>query len=262
MPIVDRPPVSGVPGAQTISRAVRVLQLIAAHAPDGMRLIDMARQMGLERPTAHRLLKALTAEGMVEQDALTRRYNLGPMLFELGILATHRFNLKEVSQPVVAQLADETGDTTFLFLRSGYDAVCILRIQGSYPIQTPSVPLGSRQPLGVSAGGLALLAALADSEIAVVLKAVAARLGAYGDLDSDQVLELCAMTKRSGHAVAGNYAVPGVRAIGLPVFNAAGSPVAAITVAATHARMSDQRIAAILPRLRHAASELTRLLHQ
>jgi DNA-binding IclR family transcriptional regulator len=259
---VDRLPPSDVAGAQTIRRAIRVLQLIAAHAPDGMRLVDVARQMELERPTAHRLLKALTVDGMVVQVARTRRYSLGPLLFELGISATHQFNLKEVSQPVVAQLAEETGDTTFLFLRSGYDAVCISRIQGSYPIQTPSVPIGSRQPLGVSAGGLALLAALPDTEIAAVIKAVSPRLGAYGDLDAGEVLELCALAKLSDYAVTGNRAVPGVRAIGLPIFNAAGSPIAALTVAATHARMTDQRIAAILPRLRHAVRELTRLLHQ
>lgn len=262
MMIAERPQVSDVAGAQTISRAVRVLQVIAAQAPDGMRLVDLARQMDLQRPTAHRLLKALTMEGMVVQDARTRRYSLGPLLFELGILATHRFNLKEVSQPVVAQLAEETGDTSFVFLRSGYDAVCISRIQGSYPIQTPSVPLGSRQPLGVSAGGLALLAALPEAEIGTVIKAVAPRLGAYGDLDADSVLELCRHAQARGYAVTGNHAVPGVRAIGLPIFNAANSPVAAITVAATHGRMTDQRIAAILPKVQQAARELTRLLHQ
>jgi DNA-binding IclR family transcriptional regulator len=255
-------PRSDVAGAQTISRAIHVLRLIAAHAPEGMRLVDVASQMALERPTAHRLLKALTVEGMVVQDAGTRRYGLGPLLFELGILATHHFNLKDVAQPVVAQLAEATGDTAFLFLRSGHDAVCISRIQGSYPIQTPSVPVGSRQPLGVSAGGLALLAALPESEIAAVIKAVAPRLGAYGDLDADNVLELCGLAKLSGYAVTGNHAVPGVRAIGLPIFNAAKSPVAAITVAATHTRMTDQRIAAILPKLKQAARELTRLLHQ
>jgi DNA-binding IclR family transcriptional regulator len=258
----EAPRLSEVAGAQTISRAIHVLRLIATHAPDGMRLVDVARQMGLERPTAHRLLKALTAEGMAVQDAATRRYSLGPLLFELGILATHRFNLKEVSQPVVAQLAEETGDTTFLFLRSGYDAVCISRIQGSYPIQTPSVPLGSRQPLGVSAGGLALLASLPEPESTALIKAVSPRLGAYGELDEDKVLELCGAARHAGYAVTGNHAVPGVRAIGLPVFNAAGSPVAAITVAATHARMTDQRITSILPRLRNAARELTRLLDQ
>jgi DNA-binding IclR family transcriptional regulator len=262
MLLAQRPAGREVAGAQTISRAIRVLQLIATHAPDGVRLVDVARAMALERPTAHRLLKALTVESMVVQDARTRRYSLGPMLFELGLSATHQFNLKEVAQPVVAQLAEETGDTTFLFLRSGHDAVCISRMQGSYPIQTPSVPLGSRQPLGVSAGGLALLAALPQEEIATVVQAIAPRLGAYGELDADIVLQLCARARRSGYAVTGNHAVPGVRAIGLPILNAAKSPIAAITVAATLGRMTDQRIAALLPKLRHAARELTRLLHQ
>jgi len=52
--------------------------LVAAQAPNGIRLVDLALQMGLERPTAHRLLKALMQEGMLVQQAGTRRYSLGP----------------------------------------------------------------------------------------------------------------------------------------------------------------------------------------
>lgn len=241
---------------------MRALRLVAAQAPHGMRLVDLAALMDLERPTAHRLLKALTLEGMLVQSAKTRRYSLGPLLFELGISATHQFNLKDICQPVCTALAEQTGDTAFLFLRSGYDAVCISRTQGSYPIQTPSVPVGSRQPLGVSAGGLALLSALPDEEIDAVIKAIEPRLGAYGDLDPDKLLELCTLTKMTGYASTGNHAVPGVRAVGLPIFNLAKSPIAAITVAATQSRMTERRIASILPLLKTAAREVTRLLHQ
>lgn len=251
-----------VPGTQTITRAVRVLQLIAAQAPEGMRLVDVAEQMGLERPTAHRLLKALTQENVLVQYPNTRRYCLGPLLFELGVSAAHHFNLKDVCQPVVAHLAGLTGDTSFLFLRSGHDAVCISRVQGSYPIQTPSVPLGSRQPLGVSAGGLALLSALPESETLAVIKAISPRLGAYGDLDADTLIDLSQQARSSGYAVTSNHAVPGVRALGLPIFNASNSPISAITVAATQGRMNDQRIQTILPMLREAAAEITRLLQQ
>jgi len=261
---VASPPAASadVPGAQTISRAARILQTLAAHAPQGQRLVDVAHALGLQRPTAHRLLKALTVEGLLHQDERTRRYTLGPLLFELGIFAAHQFNLKDICQPACNWLAEQTGDTTFLFLRSGYDAVCISRTQGTYPIQTPSVPLGSRQPLGVSAGGLALLAALAEPEIDQVIKAVAPRLGAYGDLDADELRELVGLARLSGHAVISNHAVPGVRAIGLPIFNAAGAPIAAITVAATQSRMTDARIKTLLPQLKTAAREITRLLQQ
>ncbi|WP_233202680.1 IclR family transcriptional regulator [Limnohabitans sp. JirII-31] len=251
-----------VAGTQTISRAFRALRLVAAQAPHGIRLVDLSHQLGLERPTAHRLLKALVQEGMLVQQAGTRRYSLGPQLFELGISATHQFNLKDICQPVCAALAEQTGDTAFLFLRSGFDAVCIARIQGTYPIQTPSVPVGSRQPLGVSAGGLALLSALSVEEMATVIAAVEPRLAAYGDLDADKLRDLCASAKRAGYATTGNHAVPGVRAIGLPIFDRSNTPIAAITVAATQSRMDARRIATLLPMLKTAAAEVTRLLRQ
>jgi DNA-binding IclR family transcriptional regulator len=261
-PEVVIPLETDVSGAQTIGRAIRVLRVVAANAPCGMRLVDLSLQMGLPRPTAHRLLKALKQEGMLVQNASNRRYSLGPLLFELGISATHQFNLKDICQPVCTALAEQTGDTSFLFLRSGNDAVCISRTQGSYPIQTPSVPVGSRQPLGVSSGGLALLSALSEHEMETVVAAVEPRLGAYGDLGADKLRELCAMAKTNGYAFTGNHAVPGVRAVGLPIFDLSGTPIAAITVAATQARMNERRLLTILPILKMAAQEVTRLLRQ
>jgi DNA-binding IclR family transcriptional regulator len=249
-------------GTQTITRAIRALKLVATQTSQGMRLVDLARQMGLERPTAHRLLKALTAEGMLVQHPETRRYSLGALVFELGLAAAHQFNLRDICQPVFTALAEQTGDTSFLFVRSGNDAVCISRTQGTYPIQTPSVPVGSRQPLGVSAGGLALLSALPQQEIDGIIEAIASRLGVYGDLDAEKLRQLCARAKKMGYALTGNHAAPGVHAVGLPIISKTSTPIAAITVAAIPSRMTEQRVAGILPMLKQAAQEVTRLLHQ
>jgi DNA-binding IclR family transcriptional regulator len=249
-------------GAQTIRRAIRALKLIAAHPAPGIRLVDFAAQMELERPTAHRLLKALAAEGMLTQHAKSRRYSLGSLVFELGIAAAHQFNLYDICQPVLTALSEQTGDTSFLFVRSGNDAICISRVQGTYPIQTPAVPVGSRQPLGVNAGGLALLSALSKGEVEEILAAVAPRLSVYGNLDTEQMLELWKRARDAGYALIGNRAVPGVTAMGLPVMSKSDLPIAAITVAAIHSRMTEGRIDEILPLLRNAAQETARLLHQ
>jgi DNA-binding IclR family transcriptional regulator len=218
--------------------------------------------MGLRRPTAHRLLKALAAEGMLIQHADSRRYSLGPLVFELGLAAAHQFNLRDICQPVLSLLAEQTGDTSFLFVRSGNDAVCIARVQGTYPIQTPAVPVGSRQPLGVNAGGLALLSALPQQEVEEIIEAVAPRVGVYGNLDAEEMHELWARARKAGYAMIGNRAVPGVTAVGLPVMSETGLPIAAITAAAIHSRMTEARVAEILPLLRNATQEVARLLHQ
>lgn len=251
-----------VDGAQGITRAVLVLKLLARQADVGLRLVDLAQAAQLTRPTMHRLLKALVAQGMAVQDAATRRYRLGPLVFELGLAAAHRFNLRDLSTATLAELARVTGDTTFLFVRSGDDAVCINRIQGTYPVQTPALPLGSRQPLGVSAGGLALLAALPAAEQKRIIEAVAPRLGAYGELDADDVRAHCALVAKAGYAHIANRAVPGISALGVPVYGESGLLLAAVTVAATHNRMTDARVREIVPLLRGAAQAIGAFLQQ
>ena len=151
-----------VSGTQAARRIVDLLKLMASHRGNGLRFVEIAELSHLERPTAHRMLKTLAAEGMVFREETSKRYFLGPLLLELGLAAARQFKLGELCTPSLRRLAELTGDTSFLFVRSGIDAVCLERIQGSYPIQTPSVPVGSRQPLGISAGGLALLSTLPD----------------------------------------------------------------------------------------------------
>src|SRR5690606_35207979 len=237
-------------------------KLLAEHQESGLRFVDVAQMCHLQQPTVHRMLKALQAEQMVERNDVTRRYRLGPLAFELGIAAAPQFNLLEMSAPSLRRLAEYTGDTAFLFIRRGNDAVCINRILGHYSIQTPVVTVGSRQPLGVNAGGLAILLALPSAEVEGVLSAVASRLGAYGECDAADIRRLVARGRELGYASIGEMAVPGVTAMGLAVTTQFGSPAAALTVAATTNRMTPQRQAELLPILRAEVSELGGLLYQ
>src|SRR5215475_8259727 len=108
-------------GTQSIERALLLLREIAAHNRGGSRLLDLATRTGLQRPTVHRMLKCLASENMVQQDGDTHRYYLGSMVFELGLTATPRFNLREMCHPALARIAEATGDTVFLTQRSGLD---------------------------------------------------------------------------------------------------------------------------------------------
>lgn len=248
-----------VSGAQTIQRAIRVLKLIALHPEEGLRLIDVARGMEIERPTAHRLLQALVVEGVLKQDA-SHRYHLGPLVFELSLTSGHHFNMVERCTPVLRSLAEETGDTSFLFVRSGDDAICLAREQGSYYIQTPVVPVGSRQPLGVSSGGLAILSALSEQEVGPLLAAIVPRLPVYENLSVEEVWAHYHEAKAKGYAAIANRAAPGVKGVGIPLLGELGTPIAAITVATTISRMTEQRIQEIAPALREAATTMQNLL--
>lgn len=228
-------------GTQSIQRAALLLREIAARNRQGMRLVDVAQSSGLQRPTVHRMLKCLAAENLVAQDPDTRRYFLGPLVFELGITAGPRFNIQDICRNSLDRIASETGDTVFLTLRSGDDSLCVDRREGAFPIKTFTVDVGSRRPLGVGAGSLAILAALPEEEIEEVVGRISRQLQPFGKLNANELMSLVKRAHRLGYALNDVRTIAGVTAIGLPIHDASGQPIAAISVSAITARMTSGR---------------------
>lgn len=230
-----------IAGTQSIERATHVLRIIAARSSVGLRLVDISRQAKLERPTAHRILKCLITEGMVRQDSGTRRYFLGHMIFELGLAASSSFNLRDICRPSLGRLADKSGDTVFLTIRSGADSVCIDRVEGSFPIKTLTLEIGTRRPLGVGAGGLALLMNLPEQTQQEIVSASALRLGAYNNLTIPVLMRLLKRCRERGYAVNDSQVTPGATSVGLPLRSRSGEPMLAISIGAISSRMTEMR---------------------
>lgn len=242
-----RPP--EVLGAQSIHRAARLLRAIALRGRDGARLVDLVHHTHLEQPTARRILKSLIAEGLVMQEVKTRRYLLGHLVFELGLAAAPQFSLRQLCEASLGRIAEKTGDTVFLTVRSGYDSVCIDRREGVFPIKTLTLDVGTRRPLGVGAGGIALLMGLPDAEVDDILAANARRLRRFAGLDAKTLKSMVVRARHLGYALNDRQATPGAVSIGLPLANRYGPPVAAISIGAIALRMGSARqrqLAAIL----------------
>jgi len=149
--------------------------------------------------------------------------------------------LREIAQAELQKLAHATGDMVFLVGRSGYDSICLSRIAGDFPIQTMTRTEGDRHPLGIGAGGLAILAAMHDADVRIVLEAIAPRLPAY-HLERNDVLDAVNRTRdRGGMAIDEGSAALDVTALGRAIFDRSGSPVASVFVASIGHRMKDAR---------------------
>lgn len=239
-------------GTQSIERALVLVREIAAHNRSGSRLLDLASRTGLQRPTVHRMLKCLTVENMVQQDPDTHRYYLGPMVFELGLTAAPRFNLREVCHPAMMRIADATGDTVFLTQRSGLDSVCLERQEGTFPIKTFTLEPGMRRPLGVGIGSLAILSALSEDEVRHIISSNAPRLPEYG-LTSTSLLAQIKRAQKLGYVVRETPNLAGVRSLGQALHNQSGVAFAALSVSAISSRMSEKRLSELATLLRNEA---------
>lgn len=246
-------------GTQSIGRAAAVLRALALRSQSGARMADVARDTKLERPTAHRILQGLIAEGMVSQHEATRRYHLGPFIYELGLVAEPRFHLREMARPALDFLADQTGDTIFVAVRAGNDALCIERKAGSYPIKAFTIEVGSRIPLGIGCGGAAMLAALSEEEADSVQEYNAPRLAQYGDMTAMQLGEVATAARSRGYAINPRRA-PGIAAIGMAVHHADGSLAGSISIAAIESRLPADRIEEIAHLMRNEVRKIEKTL--
>ncbi|HBI84219.1 IclR family transcriptional regulator [Orrella sp. NBD-18] len=157
--------IKNIDGAQSVRRALVLLKLLASQHETGMRLSDIVVSSGLVRSTAHRLLTCLIEEGFVEKDASGKRYRLGLQAMQLGFAVMNRMPLLEKFRPIMQKLARLSGDTVFLVIRQGDEALCLHRETGSFPVKVFTIDVGERRLIGVGAGGLAMLAGLDDEEI-------------------------------------------------------------------------------------------------
>lgn len=247
-------------GTQSIERALTLMREIAAHNRSGSRLLDLATRSGLQRPTVHRMLKCLTAENMVQQDPDSHRYYLGPMMFELGLTAAPRFNLREICHPALTRIAEATGDTVFLTQRSGLDTVCLDRHEGVFPIKTLILEIGMRRPLGVGSGSLAILSSLPEEEIRHIVGVNAPRLGEYNGLNATALMSLVRKTQKLGYSLRDGSGLAGVKAVGCVIRNSSGVPFAALSLSAISSRMQDKRVVEIVDLLQSETKLIEREL--
>ena len=230
-------------GTQAIERALLVLRVLASNGRRGMRVADIAAASALPQSTVSRMLGTLVREGVVERDARLRRYFVGHVVHELALVARLSYELPQACQPAMRDLAQLSEDTVYLSERSGTDAVCTAREEGHYPIKALPLHVGIRRPLGVGAGGLAILAAMEDAQAREVMQACAARYPAYGGVDLGFLESAIARARQDGWATIADKATAGMSAIAVAVRGRSGEPVGAISIAAISSRMTAQRCA-------------------
>lgn len=247
-----------VGGTRSIERAIALLLLAGRAGADGARLSDLVAKSSLPKPTVRRVLLALVRAGLLDQDSETRRYHIGPEAYVLGTLAGARFGIHALALDGLARLARESGDTAFLSVRRDDFTVCLHREEGAFPIRTHVLQAGDRHPLGIGAGGLAILAALPEAEREAVLARNAPLLATdYPASTPERLDSLAREAQARGYAVNPGLVMAGSWGIGVAVHGPDGRPVGALSLAAIENRLQAERQETLAPLLMREAERLT-----
>ncbi len=229
---------------------------ILGRSREGRRLTDIASESGLSKSTVHRLLGSLTRVGFVEQNEFTGNFHLSFEFFTLGAMAVNRYGLVDLAHEHLIRIEEECHDTVHFNVRWKSESICVDRIEGRFPIKVLTLNVGSRRPLGLGAGSLALLAFLGDDEISTVLAQNAEEIKGYPGFNEKVIRSLVDQTRNDGYAFNDAMLLPDMCAIGVPVMGADKRPLAAISIAAISGRMKPNRRKDLLKLLQKEACEL------
>ncbi|MGM9472929.1 IclR family transcriptional regulator [Pseudarthrobacter sp. YS3] len=230
-----------VQGAQVVSRIAGLLRIVGRSA-DGASLVELVRESGLTRPTVHRLLSSLASEGLLDHDARTGNWVLGPEILLMGSVASARFPLEDIARPSLRRLAEETGESAFFSIRRSSETVCLLREEGSFPVRSFVLHEGVRFPLGVASAGTAIMAFLPADEQEQLLAHWDGHAGPFAAAHTVEVVRAnLARTRQAGYAVNPGLVLEGSWGMGAAVFDQAGRPAWALSLTGIEPRFRAER---------------------
>ena len=251
---------NGTPPTLIGNKATARVLIVLSKLGDGAAshgVSELSRELGMTKNMVHRALTTLARHELVVRDETGTRYQLGPGVLRLGGAGLPDLNLPQLCEPFMRRIRDLTGETVTLAVPSGRMAVIVLGVRGRGVIAR-RVPLGRVIPLHVSPASRAILAHFPDEVIEDYLHEPLVRFTTSTLTEPDAVWREVAAVRDRGRAEAfGDHWVGG-RGVAFPVLGSGAFPHGSITVAGPAERLTEERLAALLPALEEEMAQLNR----
>jgi IclR family pca regulon transcriptional regulator len=240
----------------SLQRGLALLERFTREQPR-RKLQELTQAAKLPKTTVLRLLRTLVSLGYVRFDAVSREYCLGPKVMSLGYATLAGMDLKEIARPYIDDLSRVTGQNVYLGVLDGSEVVYIERVTRKQLIATDHT-VGSRVNLHSTAVGRAILAHLAPEKRKKFIGNLFRQRTLQIGMRREEFVELLAEVRRNGFSVSNEEFIPGIRAIGAPVFDSRGEADAAMNMPVFSKSVSLRQLTRqFAPLLVRAAAEIS-----
>jgi IclR family KDG regulon transcriptional repressor len=194
---------------------------------------SISGSVGLPLSTTYRYLKILTDRGFLMKEAGDRMYRLGYRFLKLGNLVFSSLKFVDFIRPHMERLSSQSGETVLLTVISGWESVCVERIEADKRIKM-TLDRGASLPLHAGASSKILLAYQENKFIQKLTKEIGLPRLTSNTITETHLLENELKTIRErGFAISDQEADPGVAAIAAPVFDERLKLLAGMSVVGT-----------------------------
>jgi IclR family transcriptional regulator, pca regulon regulatory protein len=217
-----------------LAKGLDVLRTFSRSKPH-MTLSEIAARAGLPAATARRCLNTFEELGYVTRNG--RQFLLRPKVLEIGAVYLESMDIETLTRTHLEEMARETGDSAALSVLSGTEIVYVARASVRTMIRMEA-HVGSHFPAYATSMGRVLLAGLSPEKLAdYFTKARFEHLTDKTVTDRAELERLIEECRRVGYSAVEDELAVGVVALAVPVFDSAGSVVAALNTS-SHSRQA------------------------
>lgn len=213
---------------QSVRRAASILRELGSGQPR-LGITELADRLGLAKATVYGLIRALEEDELVERDAETGKYRLGPALLQLGNAFLDGHELRARSLLWADSLATRTSEAVRVGVPNRWNILIVhhvFRPDNSVQI----LEVGAAIPWHASALGKATAAYRDEAAIGELLAGPLPRLTGQTIVEPEDLRRALESIRTEGYAVEDQEAVIGEAELAAPVTDHDGHAVGAIGV--------------------------------
>ena len=211
-------------GIQSIEVGFRLLEVLTRE-PRAMMLRDLAKCAEMSPAKAHRYLVSFLRLGLVSQDPVSGRYELGGFALQMGLARLARVDAVKLARIALADLRDRLDTTVGIAVWGNQGPTVVHWAESSHPAKA-SLKLGDVMPLTGSATGLLFAAYLprAKTQALIERELADSRRFSYGSAprSAAELERTLSEVRERGAARVEGMLLPTIHAFCMPVFDAAG----------------------------------------
>lgn len=241
-----------------LATGLAVIEAFGAKDPR-LTLSDVARRAEITRAAARRHLLTLVALGFAESDG--KHFSLTARVLRLGHEHLAAAPLPKLAQPILQMIGDKTGEVASLAVLDDSESVFLAR-SASNRIVSLAIGVGTRLPAYCTSTGRVILAGRSDAEVERFLAGIRPMKFTYKTKSGyRQLLEEVRKARRNGFAISDEEYEIGLRSLAVPVRDASGATVAAISLSVHSSRMTPRQMTSeLLPPLELGRQMLSAML--
>ncbi len=214
----------------SIEKALDILFLFNSQNRE-LSAAEISNTLGMPISSTYRYLEIFIKRGILRKQQNTKKVSLGLSIFRLGLLASEKVSLRDITHPFMVELAEKSQETVILTMIHGLEAMCVETVESRQMLRLSMRP-GATVPLHAGSTSKILLAFQEDSFIDKVINSTELKkINTNTITDGTTLKEELKQIKSQGYAESESEVDTDAASIAAPIYDYTNKVIAGLTVA-------------------------------